>query len=130
MTDPAPLAPWSRRAEGLLAVGFWMALGTLAVVRRAVGPWNDQVGIPASDVMDTLAEYGLWALVTPVVFWLARRYRLERDGWAGRLGLHLVLGLGVAMAVVALTRGLLRPILAPELAAQRPWSVEAMVTGL
>ncbi|WP_412060367.1 sensor histidine kinase [Rubrivirga sp. IMCC45206] len=128
---PAPPSrPWSRRTEGLLAVGFWLALGTLAVVRRAVGPWHETAGIPASDVVETLAEYGLWALLTPLIFWLARAYRIEREGLARRLAVHVLIGVGVAVAVGALTRGVLRPVLSPELAAARPWSMAEMVTGL
>ncbi len=131
MADRSPSArPWSRRVEGLLAVGFWMSLGTLAVVRRAVGPWHEEAGIPVGDVVETLAEYGLWALLTPLVFGLARRFRIERDGWAARLALHLGLGLVVAMAMGAVTRGAIRPLLSPELAAARPWTFEGMVGGL
>ena len=54
MTVPsAPLRPWSRRAEALAAVGFWLILGVLSVVRRAVGPWHPE-GIPVGDVIETL----------------------------------------------------------------------------
>src|ERR1700687_2698885 len=35
----------------------------------------------------------LWALLTPLVFWLARRFRIERHNWARRVALHAVVGL-------------------------------------
>jgi two-component system, LytTR family, sensor kinase len=50
---------------------------------------------------------GVWmlAILTPVVFWLSRRYPIERHGWARPVALHVVMSLGFAlvdMAVVSL----------------------------
>src|ERR1041384_3159556 len=36
-----------------------------------------------------------WALATPLVLWLATRYRIERHNWIRRLLLHLLFGLVV-----------------------------------
>lgn len=121
--SPHPSPPWSRRTEGILAVGFWLILGVLTVVRRAVQPWRSE-GLPAGDVIVTLSEYGLWALLTPLVFWLARRYQIERDGWARRLASHLAVGVAVAVVMEFVTRGVLRPLLIPDLAGDRPpWTL-------
>lgn len=131
MQDPlAPPLPWSRRAEALAAVGFWLALGTLAVVHRAVGPWHDDAPMPVGEAVETLAGYGIWALLTPVVFRLVRHYRFDRGRWASRLGLYVGVGVAVALAVGTVTGGLLRPVFSPELAARRPWSFEGMVNEL
>jgi two-component system, LytTR family, sensor kinase len=35
-----------------------------------------------------LTQWYLWALVTPVVVWLARRFRLDRHHWVGSLAVH------------------------------------------
>jgi two-component system LytT family sensor kinase len=35
----------------------------------------------------------IWALATPLVFWLARRFRIERQQWSRRILLHFVVGL-------------------------------------
>src|SRR5882672_1062237 len=35
----------------------------------------------------------LWAFATPLVFWLARRFRIERQNWLARVALHAVVGL-------------------------------------
>lgn len=35
----------------------------------------------------------LWALATPLVFWLARRFRIERQHWSRRILFHSVVGL-------------------------------------
>jgi len=37
----------------------------------------------------------LWALSTPLVLWLARRFRIERNNWRRRVPLHFVMGLGL-----------------------------------
>jgi signal transduction histidine kinase len=36
-----------------------------------------------------LTQWYLWALVTPVIVWLARRFRLDRRGWLGSLAVHI-----------------------------------------
>ncbi len=37
----------------------------------------------------------LWALSTPLVLWLARRFRIERNNWRRRVPLHFVMGVGL-----------------------------------
>lgn len=34
----------------------------------------------------------LWAITTPLVLWLARRYRIDRDKWLRRTAFHVVVG--------------------------------------
>src|SRR2546426_5556401 len=34
-----------------------------------------------------------WALLSPVIFWLCRRFQFDRQSWRRRLPLHLVAGL-------------------------------------
>jgi len=36
-----------------------------------------------------LIEWYLWALATPIVVWLARRFRLDRRHWPGSLAVHV-----------------------------------------
>lgn len=110
-------------------MGFWLVLGALTVVRRAVQPWRAE-GLPAGDVVVTLAEYGVWALLTPLVFWLARRLRMERGAW-GRLALHLLLGVVVALAVEYVSRGVLRAHFVPDLSGDRPpWTLRGALLQL
>ena len=72
--DPPP--PWPRALEAALVVGFWAVLGALALVRRALDPRGPE-GLATPGLVITLAEYGLWAALTPAVFLLTRRLRLD-----------------------------------------------------
>ena len=132
MPAPSPtLRPWSRRAEALATVGFWLVLGLLTVVREGLRPWRESP-LTGGEAVDALAEVGLWALLTPAVFWLARRSGAARGAWPGRLGAHLVAGVAVALAVEYATRGVLRPLLVPPDGGGpvREWSLGAAVQGL
>ncbi len=105
--------PWSRRTEGLAVLGFWVLLGALTLLRRALDP-RGPAGLSPLDTALTFAEYVLWAVLTPVVFSLVRRYPLEREVWARRLVLHLALAFAVA-AAVELFRILVTQALLPDL---------------
>ena len=57
-----------------------------------------------SYVLTHLVSAAAWALFTPLVFWLARRFRIGRRNWPGRAALHAVLAVAVATAHVAIVR--------------------------
>jgi two-component system, LytTR family, sensor kinase len=44
----------------------------------------------------------LWALVTPLVLWLARRFRIERNTWVRKVIVHFLLSLALVSAMIAL----------------------------
>ncbi len=117
-----PPRPWSRRAEGVATVAFWLALGLLMAVRQASRTWADQP-VDWGEVAETFAEVGLWAMLTPAVFWTVRRFPAERGAWAGRLAGQLALGVAVAVVVEFATRGVFRPLLTGPLAAGRGWTL-------
>ena len=63
------------------------------------------VGRPLTFEQATLAglqDWYSWALLTPIVFSLGRRVRLERDQWVGALMVHLVCGTIVALVDLAM----------------------------
>lgn len=121
--------PWSRRTEVLAAVGFWLTLGLLTVVREAVRPWREDP-IAAGEVAETLSEYGLWALLTPLVFALVRWRPGGREGWTARLAVQVAVGVVVALAVEYVSRGLLRPLLMGPPPGGGSWTLSATVTQL
>jgi two-component system LytT family sensor kinase len=43
----------------------------------------------------------LWALATPLVFWLARRFRIERQYWLRRILIHAVVGVVLVSSMSA-----------------------------
>ena len=42
----------------------------------------------------------LWALVTPLVLWLARRYRIDRNNWQKKVFFHVVLSVFLSSALI------------------------------
>ena len=119
----APRPPWSRWSEGWATVGFWFMLGLLMAVREASRRGGIETGaVDWGEVAETFSEVGLWALLTPFVFWLARRFPVERWSWAGRLAAQVAVGLAVAFAVEAVTRGVLRPLLTGPPSPDRAWT--------
>ncbi len=126
---PLSTRPWSRRTEGVWAVGFWVVLGLLTVVRQAVRPWREDP-IAAGEIVETLGEYGLWALITPLVFEVARRFPAERESWAGRLAGQVGLGVVLALAIEVLTRGVLRPLLVTPPPDGFSWSLTSTISQL
>ncbi|PAP78025.1 sensor histidine kinase [Rubrivirga marina] len=121
--------PWTRRAEALAAAAFWLALGLLTVTREALRPWRTDP-MAAGEIAETLAEYGIWALITPAVFWLARRYPAERGAWAGRLVAQVGLGVVVALGIELLTRNVLRGLLLGPPEPGREWTLGAAFSQL
>ncbi|MGZ8379484.1 MAG: histidine kinase [Gemmatirosa sp.] len=85
--------------------GFWTACALvwcLQVLLMGLG------GIARLDeARNYLTQFvgaGTWALLTPLVLWLARRVRLSREQWAGPLALHVVVCAALAVAQVAVAR--------------------------
>ena len=44
----------------------------------------------------------LWALVTPLVFWLARRFSIDRTNWPRHVLLHFAIGTALSVPLVAI----------------------------
>jgi two-component system, LytTR family, sensor kinase len=42
----------------------------------------------------------LWALVTPFVLWLARRFRIERNNWLRKVGVHILISLALVSTLI------------------------------
>ncbi|MEM1054219.1 MAG: histidine kinase [Bacteroidota bacterium] len=96
-TRPAP-PPWARTTEAALIVGFWAVLGTLALVRRSLDP-RGPVPTGSGPLIVTLAEYGVWAALTPAVFVLARRFPFETGERLRRGLLYVIVALAAAVLV-------------------------------
>src|SRR5689334_21010641 len=94
-----------RSREVALIVAFWTFLAILISANRLTDPRAaDRPVTPASGpILLTLFEAYLWAALTPLIFWLARRLSLTRRQWLGRLALLLAVGAGLAFVVTLAT---------------------------
>jgi hypothetical protein len=82
-----------RSALGRWGLGFlaWTILGLLSASQSAVG-W----GVQGRSVdwgwllTDRLTDWYTCAIFTPLFFWLARRYPIDRDRWIRNVPIHLL----------------------------------------
>ncbi|MDX1440788.1 MAG: histidine kinase [Rubricoccaceae bacterium] len=89
------------RLSGLeiaIMIGFWALIAALTLVRRGMD-FRGPSGLTESEFFYTLIEYGTWALVTPLAFYVLARFPFERENWKLRLGLHVLLAFVVACVV-------------------------------
>lgn len=92
----------SRRhlVEAGVIVLFWGFVALLTLVQHAFDPrFGEEGGLRQGEALQTLLEYGLWAAVTPFIFWMSARSTLERGNWRRRLPVYLVVGIVVAVLV-------------------------------
>src|SRR5262245_14107818 len=69
----------------------WSALALLSVAQGAIA--FAQRGLPihwGPMTLRALADWYTCALFTPVFFWLARRFPIDRDGWKSGIPVHFV----------------------------------------
>lgn len=55
--------------------------------------------LPAAPVALAFVQCYLWALVTPIVFWLCSRFTLERGNWVARVLMYAAIGIVTANVV-------------------------------
>ena len=88
------------RTELLLILGFWVLIGTMEctnfLIQQNTGPWQPR--IPFAHELVTFSTCIMWAAVTPVIFWFASRFALERTGWPTRV-MFVVIGLVLAIVI-------------------------------
>jgi signal transduction histidine kinase len=89
------------RNELLLILAFWTFLAVLIAANRLVDPRGGGLRTvsPSVPVALAFAEAYLWALLTPLIFWLASRYSVERGGRLSRGALFLIVGIVIAVFV-------------------------------
>jgi len=87
--------------ELLLIFLFWTSLATVSAVSRLLDPrgFGFRVMSPAGPIALAFIEAWIWALFTPLIFWLSSRVSLARSKCIVRIPMIIVVGLAVAMAV-------------------------------
>src|SRR5689334_1022219 len=107
------------RGEILAIVAFWAFLAVLTAAGLLVDPRIAAVAAMRAALrpdfragIDTIAlvEYGLWALLTLPIFWMARRFGGDRPT-LDRILAFLVIGVVVAIGVDALLKVISREVL-------------------
>jgi LytS/YehU family sensor histidine kinase len=95
-----------KRARLWLAVwGGWTALALFFAVSSSLT--YKSTGRPANWALSferSLSEWWLWALLTPLVFWLARRFPVQRGVAARNGALHVLFAIVIAAAKTAADR--------------------------
>lgn len=96
-----PLKP----IEYLLIFGFWTLIALLSTANALFDPLvRGPSPIPRSlPVSMAFIDSYLWAALTPLIFWLAGRFSVERSNWPRRLLLFVVCGLALAIPFDMLT---------------------------
>ena len=125
----ASARPWPLRVEVVAVVGFWLTLGVLTAVREVS---RTLPGEPTAwgEIGETFSEMAIWALLTPLVFWVARQYPVTRGAWMRRFAGQVALGVAIAFVVEYLTRGVLRPLFTGPISPDRSWEFTSTFTQL
>lgn len=99
LLDQRERARKQRWLEGGLILAFWGFIVVLTLGQRALDPRLGEPGrLLPGEILQALVEYTLWAVLTPGIFWLSRRFRLEGGTWYRHLLLHLAVALAVGFA--------------------------------
>src|SRR5437588_9703775 len=91
---------WRQRATRLAFVwGVWTLVGLFFASQLYVYFARTEKAVPLlkSVAWQVTAVY-VFAVSTPLVLWLARRFRIERSNWRRGLCVHLLAGTAIAVA--------------------------------
>jgi hypothetical protein len=90
-----------RLATALLIWSGWTALAVFfALTASLTYVSQGRPPVWGLSLQSSLGQWWIWAVLTPVVWWLATRWPLRRGHLLTRVPLHLVMGLGVAFVKV------------------------------
>ncbi|MDP9206336.1 MAG: hypothetical protein M3P12_12935, partial [Gemmatimonadota bacterium] len=106
--EPAGHGTGMSRAELLGVLAFWTMLAVLTAANRLADQRELGVNIVSRTIPIALAfqQMYTWALLTPLVFWLAGRFSIDRSNAPQRIALLLGIGVVVAFAVDRLNSSL------------------------
>ncbi|MFT3905673.1 MAG: sensor histidine kinase [Steroidobacteraceae bacterium] len=103
-SPPPRLTARISRFELLLIFGFWALIGVLSSVNTTLNPLII-ASAPAyrlPPIIGGLVECLVWALLTPLIFHMTRRYSLDHPRWLLRLAAFILIGIVVALCVYQL----------------------------
>ncbi len=124
---PAPSATPRRLPAWVIVIGVWALYGLVGAAQQHVS-YTLSRGTPLpwmTSLATQLPLAGAWALATPGILWLGRRFRFERDIWLRSVAVHLFACLLLAYVLNTGYAYLALPLLPPP-AVPRPAAVRAM----
>jgi two-component sensor histidine kinase len=104
------------RRQLLLVFAAWTLIAAFDIGKRFVESHMYGRTLNLSEILLNLESAWVWTLFTPLIFFLAERYPIQRAHWARRLALHIAF----SFAVAALD-SLLDSLICPLLAARPDW---------
>jgi two-component system, LytTR family, sensor kinase len=136
---PAPRTPLAILTRWAWYAALWTTIAALFTGLSALvyalmsGYGHGRPGGPppiaewAANFATMLADWYLWALFAPLVFWLGARISFTGRGWLRVVVPHLVLGVAIAFAKVSVRYWIGRAI--PMLAVQWPGILDTLPTN-
>ena len=102
--DPFPgsrdAAARQRWVEVGLVFAFWTFMALLMASGRLLDARGNELqeGQAIREVLRAFSNYYVWALLTPAIFWMGRRFSIERSTWRWHIPLHLAAAVVVAIS--------------------------------
>ena len=130
---PAPPSPatalppeLSRNSRAQLALVFaaWTLIAAFDIGKRFVESRMYGRTLDFGEIMLNLESAWLWTAFTPLIFYLAERYPIERGQWARRLVLHFVFSVAIAGLDSVVDR-----LVCPFLSARSDWPLARRFWG-
>ena len=92
MDEPMTSRPWwqSRWARAGVIFGVWSVIGLIFSLQFYFAAFRSEQPVPWGRSLYVQMTWGyLWALLTPVVLWLVRRFPIEKQHWRSSVLAHL-----------------------------------------
>ena len=85
--------------EAVLIVAFWGGIGLLLLGQEMLEPHYGREGLREGEALYSVLQISVWAVITPLVFWLIPFLSPARIGWWRTLPIAILLGVAIAVVV-------------------------------
>jgi two-component system, LytTR family, sensor kinase len=82
--------------------GIWTIVALFFSSQVLLMNYSEKQPMRYSEFLVQVSACYLWALATPLVLWLVRRFRIDRTNWLRRAAFHLVISIAVAASLIGL----------------------------
>ena len=88
-----------RWIEAALLILFWCVVALLTLGKEVLNPHPGASGLREGEALYSLLQFGVWALFTPLIFWIAQQVLPDQNGWIKAIPLAIILGVLTACIV-------------------------------